>query len=211
MGGRCLIISGGDYCDASAEVAEAGFVIACDRGYLHARRMGVIPDLIVGDFDSAPVPETEIPVERVPSRKDDTDTMLAARHAVEQGCREAVIACCFGGRLDHTLANLQTAAFLAGHGMTVRLTGADTEGTVFPPGTMRFPVREGRSLSVFALSDRCEGVTIRGTKYDVKDVTMTNARPLGVSNLWAAPEAEVSVRKGILLVLQSGLKKGEHI
>jgi len=211
MNKRCLIISGGEECPLPADLGEMDCVIACDKGYLYAGRMGLKPDLIVGDFDSAPMPETAIPVERLPSRKDDTDTMIAARHAAEMGCSEAVILCCFGGRLDHTLANLQTGAWLAERGITVRLIGGDTEAAVFSGGTIRFPRREGWSLSLFALSDRCEGVTIRGTKYDGEGLTLTNAFPLGVSNVWTSEVAEITVSSGILLVMQSLLKEGEHI
>ena len=211
MSGRCLIISGGTFRRLPAELRRAEYVIACDRGYLHAERMGIIPDLIVGDFDSAPAPETTIPTERAPSEKDDTDTMLAARRAVKRGCGEAVICCCFGGRLDHTLANLQAAAWLAQQGVSVRMTGADAEAYVFTSGTRRVPRRDGWSLSLFSLTDRCEGVSIRGAKYNGEDMTITNTFPIGVSNRWTEEKAEISVRQGILLILESRLKKGEHI
>ena len=211
MSGRCLIISGGVFCELPEELRTAEYVIACDRGYLHAERMNIVPDLIVGDFDSAPLPATAVPVERVPSEKDDTDTMLAARRAVELGCSDVVICCCFGGRLDHTLANLQTAAWLAGHGVRVRLTGTDTEAYVLNAGTLRIPARDGWSLSLFSLADRCEGVSIRGTKYDGDNPAITNTFPIGVSNCWTAGEAEITVRRGILLIIESRLEKGEHI
>ena len=211
MSGRCLIISGGTFSEPPAELRRADYVIACDRGYLHAERMGIMPDLIVGDFDSAPAPETVIPTERAPSEKDDTDTMLAARRAVERGCGEAVICCCFGGRLDHTLANLQAAAWLAEHSVSTRMTGADTEGYVFASGTRRIPRRDGWSLSLFSMTDRCAGVSIRGAKYNADNLTVTNTFPIGVSNCWTEEEAEISVRQGILLILESRLKKGEHI
>ena len=211
MSSRCLIISGGAFCVLPEDLRTADYVIACDRGYLHARRMGIVPDLIVGDFDSAPAPATAIPVEQVPSEKDDTDTMLAARRAAGFGCTEAVIGCCFGGRLDHTLANLQTAAWLAERGVRVRLTGADTDAYVISAGVLRIPRREGWSLSVFSLTDRCEGVSIKGTKYDAERITATNAFPVGVSNCWISENAEISLQKGILLIMESRLEKGEHI
>ena len=115
---KTLIISGGDYSPLPDAVFDR--VIACDRGYLHARRMGIQPDLIIGDFDSAPVPEGEVPVERFSSRKDDTDTMLAVKKALSMGSGEILIACAFGGRLDHTVANIQSGAFIAGQGGTTR-------------------------------------------------------------------------------------------
>lgn len=211
MNGLCVIVSGGEYCELPDELRGADCVIACDRGWQYAEKLGLSPDLIVGDFDSAPPPAIGAPVRRVPTRKDDTDTMLAVRHALEQGWRDVAICCAFGGRLDHTLANLQSGAYIAAHGGRARLLGADTDARIFADGEETFPRREGWSLSVFALSDSCAGVTIRGTKYECEDAALTNAFPLGVSNVWAAEEAAVRIGRGTLLVVQSRLRKGEHI
>ena len=211
MQDTCLIISGGDFSPLPEELRRSAYVIACDRGWQYARRLGLKPDLVVGDFDSAPPPDTDVPVRRVPTHKDDTDTMLAARCALEKGYRNIAVCCAFGGRLDHTLANLQTAAWLVDRGARARLVGDGTDALAFSGGEAVFPRRAGWSLSVFALSDLCEGVSIRGTEYSCEDAVLTNAFPLGVSNVWAAGEAAVSVRSGIILVIQSKLKKGEHI
>lgn len=207
----CVIISGGEYCALPDGTPKADYLIACDRGWQYAREMNLIPDLIVGDFDSSPQPVTDIPIERVPTRKDDTDTMLAVRRALERGYRNVLIACTFGGRMDHAYANLQTAAFLVSHGASARLVGVDTDALAFTGGTQRFSRRDGWSLSVFSLSDHCTGVSIHGTKYECDNVSLTNTFPLGVSNTWAADEAVISVQSGILLVLQAKLQAGEHI
>ncbi len=213
----CFLISGGTYADLPEDLPKEGYVIACDRGWEHARRLGLEPDRIVGDFDSSPRPEgASVPVDTFPSRKDDTDTMLAARLAADMGFTDVVIACSFGGRLDHTVANLQTAAFLAERGMRVRLCGADTDAWVLrgetdPAAELVLPRREGRSLSVFSMTDRCEGVSIRGASYECEEETLTNGFPLGVSNVWAAGEVRISVKSGVLLVIESALQAGEHI
>ena len=204
MKGQCLLVSGGAFCKIPAELRKAETVIACDRGWQYAEKLGV----------DAKLAAFSIPVGvqlRVPTRKDDTDTMLAAKRAMELGYTDIAICCAFGGRLDHTFANIQTAAYLVAHGAQVHLVGTDTDAFVFSEGVRHISRREGWSLSVFALSDRCEGLTIRGTKYECEGVTLTNAFPLGVSNVWEADEAEISVRSGILMVMQSKLKKGEHI
>ena len=207
----CLIVSGGAFAPLPEDLGAPDLVIACDRGWQYAARLGVTPDLIVGDFDSAAAPRTDAPVERLPTRKDDTDTMYAARRAVELGYRNVAVCCAFGGRLDHTLANIQTAAWLVAQGGEAELLGLDERAFVFTAARRTFPRREGRSLSLFALSDTCEGVTLRGTKFDCADVRLTASFPLGVSNVWTAEAAEVAVRRGILMVLQSKLQKGEHI
>lgn len=185
------------------DLYRADYVIACDKGWQYAKQMGITPDLIVGDFDSSPPPITDVPIEFLPVQKDDTDTMHAARCALERGYRSILICCAFGGRLDHTLANIQTASFLVSHGARVQIKGAGCDMLAFANATERFPQRNGWSLSVFALSDICRNVSIRGTKYVCENVTLTNTFPVGVSNAWASETAEISVGSGILLVVQS--------
>ncbi|MBQ6550201.1 MAG: thiamine diphosphokinase [Lachnospiraceae bacterium] len=211
MEGTCLIISGGAFSGIPEAYRDCTYVIACDRGWQYAEKLGIKPDLIIGDFDSAPEPETDVPVEKVPAEKDDTDTMLAARKALELGFKNVVIACAFGGRLDHALANIQTGMFLSSQGADTVLLGKDTDALIFKDGIKSIPKKEGWSLSVFSLTDTSSGVTIRGTKYECTDEILTNTFPIGVSNVWEAENALISVSSGSLMVLCSRLKKGEHI
>ncbi len=211
MKGLCLIISGGDFSRPPEELLAAERVIACDRGYEYARQLGLTPDLIIGDFDSAPQPDTAVPIERVPSEKDDTDTMLAARRALDGGWRDIAVCCAFGGRLDHAFANIQTGAFIAAHGGRARLCGEGTDAIIINGGSVTLPRREGWSLSLFALSERCEGVAISGAKYSGSGLELVHSFPLGVSNVWSQEKAIVSVERGMLLIVQSRLRPGEHI
>ena len=202
---KCLIISGGDYAPLPRPGADT-FVVACDRGYAYAARCGVVPDLVVSDFDSYGGPvDPAAALKRLPMEKDDTDTMGAIRAAIDAGCTEGVLCCALGGRLDHTLANLQSLLFAEEHGLHLRIADPDTEAMILRDGALRLPRREGFSLSVFSLSERCRGVSIRGAKYELEDAELTNAFPLGVSNEWWEEAAEVAVRDGALLIVLSRL------
>ena len=203
MNGLCLIITGGEYAAIPDDIRNADYVIACDRGWQYAQQMGIKPDLIIGDFDSSPRPETDIPILQFPSHKDDTDTMLAAREALRRGYKNIAICCAFGARLDHAMANIQTAAFLVSNGAKVRLSGKDTEAWVFTKGDLSIPQMSSYSLSLFSISDKCEGVCIQNAEYECSDITLTNAFPLGVSNKWTSGDVNISVREGILMVLCS--------
>ena len=207
----CLIISGGDFSPLPADMASFDYVIACDRGYQYAQRLGLTPDVIIGDFDSSSRPDTEIPVYIHPVMKDDTDTMLAVRHALEKGFKEIFVCCALGGRLDHAFANIQSLAFAAEAGAIARIISDDTLITVFPGSSMTFPRREGWSFSCFALSDICKGVAIQGAKFECSRSNITNRFPIGVSNVWAEDEISVSCDAGILMVIESRLRSGEHI
>ena len=194
-----LIISGGDY--APIEGQGYDYVIACDRGYLHARKMDITPDLIIGDFDSAPYPDGSIPVESYPAHKDDTDTMLAIRKVLSMHYSDITIACAFGGRLDHTYANIQAAAYAAEHGTSVRICGNDTDAWVFCDQTLRFPRRTGYSLSVFSISNSCN-VTITGAEYECSATLIRNTFPIGISNNWKEDQISVTAHNGILMVME---------
>ena len=190
---RCVIISGGDFSPVSG-INPDDYIIACDRGYVYCERLGLRPDLIISDFDSYTGPvDSEIPLNRFVSEKDDTDTMLAVRYAVEHGFHELLLCCALGGRLDHLIANLQSLVFAQKHGLPAILLSEDTEIRTLAGGALRIPRREDRSLSVFALDGPCRGVCITGAKYPLANAELLPSFPLGVSNTWAEEEAVISV------------------
>ncbi|MBQ9686851.1 MAG: thiamine diphosphokinase [Oscillospiraceae bacterium] len=202
---RCVIVAGGDY--APIAPLEAGdFILACDRGYVHTQREGLTPDLLMGDFDSydGALPE-DVPVERFPVEKDDTDTMLAIRWAAAHGFEAVRICCGFGGRFDHTLANIQSLHFAVRAGMEAAMDDERTTVRVLLPGEYRVPCHEGWTLSVFALTDRCENLRIHGTKYEAEGVTLTNAFPLGVSNAFRG-DARLAFDSGVLCLVCARLE-----
>lgn len=200
---RCVVISGGDFSPVSG-ISPDDFVIACDRGYVYCERLGLRPDLIISDFDSYTGPvDSEIPLNRFVSEKDDTDTMLAVRYAVEHGFHELLLCCALGGRLDHLIANLQSLVYAQKHGLPAVLLSEDTEIRTLAGGALRIPRREDRSLSVFALDGPCQGVCITGAKYPLANAELLPSFPLGVSNTWAGEEAVISVEEGILLIVLS--------
>lgn len=200
---RCIIISGG--CFGPVPERKTGdFVIACDRGYTYCERLGLRPDLFIGDFDSfSGTVAPGVPVERLIPEKDDTDTGHAIRCALDRGFRTLVLACALGGRLDHTLANLQNAAGAAAEGADVTILDETTEITFLTGGTLRLAKRPGWGLSVFSMSDACTGVSLYGVKYKLEDACMTNRFPLGVSNEFEAPEAVIALKQGMMMVMQT--------
>ena len=203
MNSLCLIITGGEYAEIPEDIRKADYVIACDRGWQYAQQMGIKPDLIIGDFDSSPRPETDIPILQFPSHKDDTDTMLAAREALKRGFKNIAICCAFGARLDHTMANIQSMAYAASHGCKCELYAGDEYFCTLTKSSGTFPAKENFSFSVFSLTDSCAGVSITGAEYECSDVTLTNAFPLGVSNKWKKDAITVSLAEGILLIVES--------
>ena len=201
--GKCLLVAGGEY-EPLKQKEEYDLVIACDKGYEHCLKMNLRPDLVIGDFDSCEKKPAEgIEVKKLNPIKDDTDTISAVRLALEKGFREIHICCAFGGRFDHSLANVQTAVFIAQHGGSAVIMGKDTTLYGLKNEKIELEAIENAYISVFAISDVCQKVTIKGTKYEIEKQDLTNAYPIGVSNEWTSEKASISVEKGILVVVVS--------
>ena len=141
---------------------------------------------------------------RLPVEKDVTDTMQAVLIGAEHGYKSFYIYGAFGGtRIDHSIANVQMLHTMEErglkgilyHGSTIITTQSAADGLCY------YPWFEG-DFSVFSLTDKCEGVTIRGCKYNVDDITLQNSFPLGVSNCIVDDNAEISVKTGLLLIVQ---------
>lgn len=204
--GTCLIFAGGPEAGMPClPLPESPFVLCADSGLRTAQALGVKPDLVLGDFDSLGFVPQALPHQVSPAEKDDTDTMLCVRTALSRGFRSILIAGAFGGRLDHTAANLQTMEFALRHGAVCTLAGPDNFACLQQSGTARYKRIDGFSFSVLAWTETCRGVTLSGTQYPLENGTLTRSFPLGVSNAITGDYAEVTCTEGILLIIGSRL------
>lgn len=202
----CLIISGAPECYFPLSFTKADFVIACDAGYVHAQRAEIVPDVLIGDFDSY---KGELPggpeIIRTKPEKDDTDTMMALKLAIKRGYRRIMLVGALGGRVDHMLANISLIAFAATKGADLQIVDGHHQIFAVRNGKRRVPKSSWRNLSVFAFDTECTGVTLRGVKYPLEGATLTNTFALGVSNEFTEDVAEISVESGILIVVLSDI------
>lgn len=198
----CYIVGAGD-CTERFEKNEGDLVIAADGGTTHLSRMGIVPDLFVGDFDSTDSAGAAPLVVRHPMEKDDTDMALAVREGHSRGYRDFRLYGALGGaRFDHSVANLQLLLYCAEQGLRATLYHGDVRTRVLRNGEkMTFSAGARGYVSVFAFGGVARGVTLFGLKYPLEDGTLTPDLPLGVSNEFVGKEATVSVAEGNLLVI----------
>lgn len=204
---RCVIFGGGEIEDlryAQNLLRKEDYLICADRGYAYCMSMGVAPDLVLGDFDSysgSVLPTCELL--RFPVEKDDTDTMLAVKEAIRRGYREILMLGMLGGRLDHTLANIQTLVYAVERGETAQIVDKGCRITAIRGGqSTTVPYERGFHFSVFCHSDKAGGVSIHHAKYELENAEITNGFPIGVSNSFLPGEdATVRVREGILVIV----------
>lgn len=199
---RCFVFAAGSFYGLRERPAPGDYLVAADAGYRICEREGILPDLLLGDFDSMPPPADFDRLRRLPVEKDDTDTLAALKAGLEQGCDTFYIYGGTGGkRMDHTLANLQCLLFLRRRGARGLLYGDGCIWTVVENEALTIErTVEWGLLSVFCLGDRAEGVDEEGVQYPLKDAVLTPDFPLGVSNHILEPQARVAVRQGALAI-----------
>ena len=199
-GHECYIIAAGDFHGLVQEPDDSDYIIAADAGYRICCEHNIIPDLVLGDFDSMGEMPEHPNVMELPVEKDDTDTMFAIKLGLERGYRNFFLYGCLGGsRSDHTMANLQSLLFIAKHGGRGWIYGENCVWTLIRNSSVRL---EGRGdVAVFCPDGRAEGVCLRGLKYELEDAVITSDFTLGVSNSMKAPEAEIEVGNGALLIM----------
>ena len=178
------------------------YIIAVDGGFAHLQVAGCVPQYVLGDFDSLGYVPEGANVEVYPAHKDKSDLELALDRILAEGFSEVVVYGALGGRLDHTLASLQTCARFAEQGLGVSLVGPDFQvRIVVGPAKLSLPVCKRGTVSVFSATDESTGVSEWGMEYPLEDARLTNRTTLGLSNELKGEPAGVAVRQGTLYVL----------
>ncbi len=214
---QALIISGGHLEDGFAasyiENYDFGLTIAVDSGMSFFYRQGWAPDYIVGDFDSVKpeilqsfleLKEDKPKVLQFQPEKDETDTEIAIRTAIGQGCGAIHILGATGSRLDHVLGNIHLLGMAMERGVEVIMAEPNNrirmvrEGLVLKKGG-----QYGKYVSLLPFTPQVTGLTLTGFKYPLDQYTLECYHSLGVSNEITGEQAEISFRDGVLLVIES--------
>lgn len=212
---RVLIIAGGsvDLQTAGELIEKQPFdrVVAADAGLESARKLGLLPDLAVGDFDSVSPEVLSETAQKKKTRlitlnpeKDDTDSEHALRTAIEMGADEIVIIGATGTRLDHVMGNMNLLGIGLEEGVLVSIADANNRiRMIHDRIRIRRDEQYGRYLSLIPYMGKAEKVTATGVKYPLREKDMEGFHTLGVSNEITGEQAEISLRGGFLLVIES--------
>ncbi len=199
----CCIVGAGD-CPIFDFKKNAGdLIIAADGGYDHLVKCNIVPDIVIGDFDSLGYIPDDTKVIRLPVEKDITDMLAAINIGIEKGYRIFYIYGGCGGRIDHTMSNLQLAASIAEKGMEIFIKEGNSVITAVHNNKVVIDEKSKGCISIISHSDVSTGVTFKGLKYPLTNAKLTNTFPLGVSNVLVGDKAEISVENGTLIIFYS--------
>lgn len=212
---KFLIVSGGEATDEFVEevIKKGGFdvILAADSGMDFLYRTQILPDIIVGDFDSVEPKvldffreKEQIDICVLNPVKDDTDTEFAIREAIRRGATDITIIGGTGTRLDHVLGNISLLGIGLEEGVRMELLDAHNRICMIDHSvTLKKKEQYGNYLSLIPYNGKVTGVTLKGVKYPLCDYTMGGFNSLGISNEIVDDEASIELTLGQLLVIES--------
>ncbi len=196
------------------DLSSFDLLIAADGGLALCLQFGAVPHILVGDMDSVEKADLErmkaqgVEIVRRPVRKDETDLELALKAALEKGAGQITVVGALGARWDMTFINVLMLGADYLDGIDVRIADGNTEiRRMKGPETLELAGKLGDSLSIMPISGRAEGVTLEGLEYSLDDEDLPFGSTRGLSNVFAANKAIVSLKKGRVLMM---IKRGEQ-
>lgn len=179
--------------------------IAADGGLDYLLKIGVCPDMVLGDMDSIEEAKAleQFQVKKLPTEKDDTDMLAAIKEGLALGYDSFELYGALGGRLDHTIANIQVLLYLLNRGAKGTIIGDTISLKLIKNDRIFFQAKDyekGRMISVFAYGGDAHGVSEEGLKYTLDDVTVRQEFPIGISNEFMGTDAAIEVKNGTLLL-----------
>lgn len=202
---RCVIVGGAaieKYDIVRSYLRNDDFFIFCDSGLYHKEELGVSADLIIGDFDSHPKPETDTEIICLPCEKDDTDTVFAVKEAITRGfCDFLLIGVC-GGRLDHTLGNVSILLLLHSKKLSGMIVD-DYSEMVIVDAVPHYVDNTFEYFSLLNIDGKCDGVFEKNAKFPLENASVSSEYQYGISNeVLPGKQAEISVCNGRALLIK---------
>lgn len=201
---RAVIFAGGsisDYGYTAGLLRDDDLIIAADSGYDHLKKMGIVPDIMIGDMDSVKSRPNGTQIIRLNVMKDETDTEAAARTAAARGADELLILGGIGSRADHSAANVLLLKRLADMRVSACIVNENNE-IYYLEGRLTLPGKKGDLISILPLCE-LEGVVTSGLFYALDGDTLHFGSSRGISNVMTDDSCTVSAEAGCALVIKS--------
>ena len=192
----------------STDFLPEDWIIAADGGAVHCTRLGIKPQLLIGDFDSLTSSDLDSllgkgsQVIRHSSDKDETDLELAILYAINHEARQVIVYGALGARWDMTLANLMMLTHPALMNTQLRLIDGYQEISLLRSGqALQIHGNIGDTISLIPLSPNAIGINTHGLKYSLLNGILSLGSPRGVSNVIVDEQCEITLTDGVLVVI----------
>lgn len=185
------------------------YIICADGGANHTYNMGITPDYIIGDLDSVDeklvsyYKNNGVKFEKFPAKKDETDTELCIYLARDLKATRIDFIAALGGRIDHTITNINLLYYLKEMDIIPRIISEKEEMYIAVNEEITISGNVGDVVSVIAINGDADGVTLKNLEYPLNNYYMKYGVPIGMSNVMLSNECKVKVKKGNLIIIKN--------
>lgn len=185
------------------------YIICADGGANHTYNMEITPDYIIGDLDSVDeklvsyYKNTGVKFEKFPAKKDETDTELCIYLARDLKATRIDFIAALGGRIDHTITNINLLYYLKEMDIIPRIISEKEEMYIAVNEEITISGNVGDIVSVIAINGDADGVTLKNLEYPLDNYYMKYGVPIGMSNVMLSNECKVKVKKGNLIIIKN--------
>lgn len=212
---KTLIVTGGninrDFLIKTINKIRFDTIIAVDNGLKILDEVKIKPNHIVGDFDTVDEKilnlykeNASIKIHRFNPIKDNTDTDIAIRLAVELKSEHVIILGAIGTRIDHVLGNIQVLKYAMDNEVECKIIDENNEiQLINKTKILKKKEINKKYISLIPLTEKVEHLNLKGFKYELENGTLTIGSSLGISNEIIEEEAKIQFNDGILIMINS--------
>lgn len=208
-----LIVTGGnvntEFLKKILEENKFETIIAADKGLEALNKINVMPNYIIGDFDSVnkttlnQYENKNIEITYLKPEKDFTDTHMAIKLAIEKRAKHITIIGATGTRMDHTLANIHALNEALQNNVPTEIINENNRIMLINKKAKLIKNTNYKYVSIIPLTTKITGVTLKGFKYNIENATINLGESIGVSNEQIEQEALIEIKEGIAILIYS--------
>ncbi len=208
-----LIVSGGEleteFLNKFTKTKKIDYIIAVDGGLEKLDKIKINPTHIIGDFDSIndevlkKYSTKNIEITKLNPEKDYSDTHMALKLAIKLKSDEVYILGALGKRMDHAIANIHILKVALDNNIKCKIMDEKNEIQLISKGIKSIQKSIYKYISLFPLTTEVIGITLKGFKYPLDNAILNIGHSIGVSNEMVEENAEVEIKDGILIMIQS--------
>lgn len=183
-------------------------IICADGGLSKAEILGLVPDIIIGDFDSVnysilkKYEDMDVEIIKYPAEKNYTDMELAIDLAVTKGYKDMIILGATGTRLDHTMANMMLLEKYYIQGIKIKIIDNNNVIQIISDNTkLTLQYKKNYFISIVPITEEINDLTLKGFKYPLNKVNVKRGSTLCISNEINVKVSEVTLRKGTAFLI----------
>lgn len=209
----CIVLNGEikdyDYINNIIRTSSYDYIICSDGGANHAYNMDILPDYIIGDLDSTDeniieyYKSANVKFEKFPIKKDETDTELCIELSYKLKAKEIHLIGALGGRIDHTIANINLLYYIRKRGIIPKIISEKEEIYIAMNEEIIIDGEIGDTISILPIKDDAKGVTLKNLEYPLENYDIEFSRPLGISNVMTNINCNIKVNKGCLIIIKN--------